>query len=770
MPDRLRRLLFPREGWLSWVFLFVMLLSLGWSVQSAQWIPQHDFVVPVAFWGSLAGLLLGITRWRVLITLPLAGLAGAGVVLWAVGGEYFTRLDQLARLFALRAEAITFIRLVVDAAVPTQLSPYAIGLGALIWVTAFIAAYAIYRHHRVLDAILLVGVTMVINISATLTPLLLFIVPFSLAALLLWLRNALIGREETWKLRQVLESTDVHGSMLRSGFGFIFGSIALALILTTVAVAAPLTSVWGSLDGAWTEMRNDFSNLVGGLNAPAGTRLPGGQGFGTSFAVRGSWFSRDTEVMTVASKKGYYMETITYDIYTGHGWNSSALGRRTVAAGGRIFPGYTSERPLSKDPTAFHTETVAVEIQHSVGRNVFSPGFPTVALLPVVVREPTGKAMLGGLESAVSLDPGRGYQITAVISDATEAMLAGAGTAYPTDIVSTYLGTSGVTDRTKELARSIVDAAHATDPYHEAVALAAYLHNGPRFRYATTAPLPTDPNRDLVDFFLFDPQGGVGYCEYYATAMAVMARSIGLPARVAVGYAPGELTKPGVYQVRERNAHAWAEVYFPGYGWQSFEATKSIPALTRATGSGIVPPIVTRIDPGSRQVGPADEGNLGQINSLPSFAPVDGGYLAGETPPADEARGGAALVFALVLGALALYALWRLFRRRRYFRFMAPGDRQWQRLAFAASRAGVSRAPSETIYEYATWLQDELPTRRPEIRTIADGKVWQSYSGRSMSSEAIARLERALERLRLPLVWLALRRRANAFFSRRTRR
>jgi hypothetical protein len=358
-----------------------------------------------------------------------------------------------------------------------------------------------------------------------------------------------------------------------------------------------------------------------------------------------------------------------------------------------------------------------------------------------------------------------------VISDATEAMLAGAGTAYPPDILSTYLGTPGVTARTKELARGIVDAAHATDPYHEAVALAAYLHNSPRFRYATTAPLPTDPNRDLVDFFLFDQEhGGVGYCEYYATAMAVMARSIGLPARVAVGYAPGELTKPGIYQVRERNKHAWAEIYFPGYGWQTFEATKSIPSLARVAGSGVVPPVVTRIDPLGRQVGPVEEGDPGKINSLPSFAPVTGGYVAGQQPPADEARGGAAVVFAVVLGALALVAAWRLFRRRRIFRFMAPGDRQWQRLAFAASRAGASRSPSETIYEYATWLEDELPTRRPEIRTIADGKVWQSYSGRSMSSEAIARLERALERLRIPLIWLTIRRRVDALFSRRPRR
>jgi hypothetical protein len=111
----------------------------------------------------------------------------------------------------------------------------------------------------------------------------------------------------------------------------------------------------------------------------------------------------------------------------------------------------------------------------------------------------------------------------------------------------------------------------------------------------------------------------------------------------------------------------------------------------------------------------------------------------------------------VLLGVLVLVAAWRLLRGRRRFRFLAPGDRQWQRLAFAADRAGVAQRASETVYEYAGWLEEQLPRRSEEIHQIADGKVWQSYSGRSISSEAIARLERAWSRLRVPLAWLSLR-------------
>ena len=61
-------------------------------------------------------------------------------------------------------------------------------------------------------------------------------------------------------------------------------------------------------------------------------------------------------------------------------------------------------------------------------------------------------------------------------------------------------------------------------------------------------------------------------------------------------------------------------------------------------------------------------------------------------------------------------------------------------MALAADRAGVAQRPSETIYEYAGWLEEQIPAQRPEIRAIADGKVWQSYSGKGVTSDVIARM------------------------------
>ena len=755
MPELLKRFLRPREGWTSMALLLVMLATLVWSLQRAAWVTHMEYLLPLAVVAALLGALLGLTRLSVAVTLPMSAVIGAGFVLWTIGGEYFPELDQGGRLILLRGDALDWTRIVVDGGFAPQLSPYALGLGVLMWVTAFMAAYALYRHHRVLDTILLVGVALIANMSATFTDLFLYLVLFSLAALLLWLRIALVNREENWRLRRLKENLDVPGQIVRSGLGFIVGSIALAWILTTVAVAAPLTGVWSNFSDVWSGVRDQFEGAFGGL-AGSDSRIQG-TGFGSSFRVHGSWSSSDDEVMTVGSKRAYYMRTVTYDVYTGHGWDSSEGPNRGVAAGDRIFPGYTPERPLA--PDAFGIETVTVEVQGDVGRNMFTPGYPTTAFAPLLVHEPGGLPLLGALQSGVALQEGKGYQITAAISTATEAMLAGAGTAYPPEIVSTYTSTKGVTQRTADEARRVVNAAGATDPYHKARALADYLRTDPRFSYRTVAALPSDPNRDLVDFFLFDPLGQVGYCEYFATTMAVMARTVGLPARVAVGYAPGEKLKAGIYEYRNRNAHAWAEIYFPGYGWQIFEATKSIAPVVRAPGAGLVPPVSPppggNFDPGK---GFLEGKNLGDVSTLPSFEPVEGGFTPGDQRPADQARVNNAWFFVALLVLLIGFVAWRLLRGRRRFRFLAPGDRQWQRLAFAADRAGVAQRAWETPYEYAGWLEEQIPRRRIEIHEIADGKVWQSYSGHSISSEVIARLEHAWGRLQLPLLWLALRR------------
>ena len=371
MPESVRRFLHPREGWLSLALLLVMLLALTWSVQAAGWLERLEFLMPVAFYAALAGAVLALLPLSVAVTLPVGALLGAGVVLWTVGGEYFTELGQLGRLMGLNRDSIGFVRSLLNQAYPNQLSPYAAGLAVLMWSIAFMAAYTMYRHHRVLDAILLVGAALIVNMSATFTDLFFYLVLFVLAALLLWLRGALLSREDGWQLRRVNENTEVPISIMRSGIGFIAGSIALAWVLTTVAVAAPLTGAWRSLDGVWSGLQDNLDGVFGNLTNPE-SRFSGTT-FGSKFRVSGTWVSNDSPVMTVGSQHGYYMETITYDRYTGHGWDRTEGSSRPVSAGDPIFPAATPERPAVEE--AFDVETVSVQVQGQIGRNLFTPGF-----------------------------------------------------------------------------------------------------------------------------------------------------------------------------------------------------------------------------------------------------------------------------------------------------------------------------------------------------------------------------------------------------------
>ncbi|MBW3613566.1 MAG: hypothetical protein KY392_06880 [Chloroflexi bacterium] len=145
MPDSRERAATARPGWLSLGLLMVMALALAWAVQEAAWLEQMDYLVPVVLWAVATGALLGWLRWSIVAVLPLAAVVGTGIVIWTVGGEYHPELDQAGRAFALRAEAVDWTITVLRTGYPAEMSPYAIGLGALGWVTTFMAGFTVYR-------------------------------------------------------------------------------------------------------------------------------------------------------------------------------------------------------------------------------------------------------------------------------------------------------------------------------------------------------------------------------------------------------------------------------------------------------------------------------------------------------------------------------------------------------------------------------------------------------------------------------------------------
>ena len=159
------------------------------------------------------------------------------------------------------------------------------------------------------------------------------------------------------------------------------------------------------------------------------------------------------------------------------------------------------------------------------------------------------------------------YIVTTSVSSAEPDDLRAAGHEYPLHILTRYTQvTKDLPERVEELAESLT--AGAETPYDKALAVEAYLKTLPYNLEMDPPPFDADG----VDHFLFEQ--GQGYSEYFASAMTVMLRTVGIPARMAAGYTTGDpLGDAPSYNVTDSHSHGWMEVYFPGYGWIPFEPT-----------------------------------------------------------------------------------------------------------------------------------------------------------------------------------------------------
>jgi protein-glutamine gamma-glutamyltransferase len=172
--------------------------------------------------------------------------------------------------------------------------------------------------------------------------------------------------------------------------------------------------------------------------------------------------------------------------------------------------------------------------------------------------------------------PVNSYQASSNVAEHSPAQLRTAGSDYPPRILLTDLQTPGRLDpRIVRLAEQIT--ASASNNYDKAAAIEQYL----RSHFTYSLKLPRTVDRDPLAGFLFERKQG--HCEYFASAMAIMLRTVGIPARVVNGFRTGEFNDlTSQYLVRASNAHSWVEVFFPGYGWIGFDPTPAaaVPART----------------------------------------------------------------------------------------------------------------------------------------------------------------------------------------------
>jgi protein-glutamine gamma-glutamyltransferase len=274
----------------------------------------------------------------------------------------------------------------------------------------------------------------------------------------------------------------------------------------------------------------------------------------------------DEVVMKVRSEEPVPYRGVVFDDYNGKGWEISSDATEKLTSDHLRFDTFTA---MNTEPAEGPSREVAqvFRVEEDSSNIIFG------AYRPETVFFPTGSIKIdryGTLRAPYQLPEGSAYSIISSVPNATPDQLRSASTAYPEEVVDKYtqLPSTGL-DRTRELASRLT--AGTTNPYDAVYKMNEYLKTS--YPYDLSIP-PQDQDMDAVEYFLFEQKRG--YCEQFSSSLAVMARSLGIPARVATGYAPGEYNPfTGYYDVRASDAHAWVEVYFPGYGWSTFDPTPS---------------------------------------------------------------------------------------------------------------------------------------------------------------------------------------------------
>lgn len=303
------------------------------------------------------------------------------------------------------------------------------------------------------------------------------------------------------------------------------------------------------------------------------------------------------------------------------------------------------------------------------------------------------------------MQPNTPYRVAGSASDASAMDLAKAGTDYPSWIEQRYLSLpDSITPRTTALARTLT--ASSSNPYEQARAIEAYVRSTIVYDETVNAP---PGNADIVDYVLFERQRG--YCEYYASAMAVMLRTLDVPSRVAVGFYPGDYddAQRG-YVYLQRNAHAWVEVFFPGYGWIPFEPTSSRPLIEE--GDVDVDDVSTPL--------PVDE-SIATEEASPPVSPAQDTKPPAppQLTPAEDGSGNGWILPMAVIGVvvagllLAGWVLWAV-----PLRGLSPTSALYHRLTAVGRLVGVRASPAATPREFGRSLGQTVPRAREHVDRI----------------------------------------------------
>ena len=725
---------------LALILIGVAVFSSAWSVASAEWMPRLDLLGNVALIGLLLGTVIATRRWRSRTAHGVMLLYGVAVVMLITLDQMpdkiygWTWLDTLRLMIIRLGEHIwLWLNAIATGGVGKDNTIFLMFLSALYWLIGFSAAWNTFRYQHMWRAVAPAGLILLINTYyyGGSSPLANLLVVYIFAVLLYAARLFTLNQQQHWASGRVGHSAEIQRDFLRIGSGIALAAVLFGAIAPSVLGAPQISNLWHEVSRPMRSVEDSFSRMFSGLEAHG---LPYTNPFGRTLALTGARLLGNEPVMEVQADQGRYWQAVAYDVYTSNGWQNSESQRLTLNP---------SDPPLALNYLQRVIVTQTFTLHFPDNSLIFAAPDPVAANRPVWVETFSGNTSPDATmwTSIQPMSDGDIYRVQSSLSVATIEELRAAGSNLPRAITDRYLQLpNSLPGRVRDLARQIVTQANATNEYDQAAALESWLRSNIAYDESIVGPRA---GQDGVDYVLFEAKKG--YCDYYASAMAVMARSLGIPARVATGFASGEYdAQRGLYQVYQYDAHTWVEVYFPQYGWIEFEPTASQPAIVR-----------NRVD-SNKTANPS--GNSNGVNDglanfrtrTPRAGEQEFDFLGGSsqatpspsTKPGTTATGQTlwlmiAAVAAIVLIFGALIAMW-LFENRDRPKRTRPGEWAFARMTRMAQWLRVPLSSAQTPFEQADQLKATMPKSAGRIDRIAGLFVRERY-GRTDTDRSEAR-------------------------------
>lgn len=816
----------PPDGWIAAGLLTINMVIVVWSVEVADWAPTPSLALVMVLAVLTALILTRAPLWTAAL-LPVGLLLGAGVIIWQLttaapeelfidsGGELFSRLGDW--LLAARSEGISVDPL-----------PFATGLMIAAWLSGLLAGWVFFRYRNFWGVFALGALGLLSNLTFLPERASVYLAIYMFTGLLL------VGWVQSVRARQRWDAEgrvyDGHLGILTVSDTSVVAFVALliAFLVPTGGQWAPANSFYNMTRAPLVSWEEDFNRLFAGL--PARRPLPY-RIWGDALAFQGTINPTDTPVLQVNSTVPLYWKARSYATYTHQGWLSEGTvlkepgwqpeysspspqqerfnvtfevipryDSRSLFAGGQAIGAnrdvrietFDSPRYVIDPQLGAATDNLpkslrqAVEgVRGAVSADAYAPDNAIAAVVPAnfkletVARDATGEVVTVTLGEIVPAEPdvlavraaggdadsGEAYQLTTSVSSAEPEDLRTAGSDYAPWVWTRYGQLpEDMPPRVGELARGI--AAGADNPYDQAKAVESWLKTSLSYNLSIDPP---PFGVDGVDHFLFESREG--YSEYFGSAMTVLMRSLGVPARMTTGYTTGKLIDGGnLYLVSDHHSHGWSEVYFPGYGWIPFEPTpgKQIPIVIppeeqerRAaliSGSTEAEDLPCEIEEDCEEL----DAQLSLDEVRPAEGAAAGWQRAARTAMPWVAGIGAA---GLALGA-AGWTAWR-------WLLATPGDAltAYRRLRRLGRLASLGPSPHQTPHQWGAMLAGALPDQRGSVLRIVNAYALWTYAGRSTGDGAAqgaysepgaadgAGIAEAWQSLRFRLALHALRRR-----------